>query len=314
MKALTLLLVGLMTVVAFAEEPIKLAPLQSYRMYNCPSPANIGFILMDNTVTPDQIKYIMLKPGEYEIDKPIILDQSNVWLHGKGVKLKLKDKANCPVIIVGTDRDTSVKKVSNVRVLGFDIDGNRENQTQELNEANNELRNNCITVRGAENVIIRDVGVRNARSGGIVTEKHSKNVLIDDVVAEFNHFDGIAMYETTESIVQNSTMQKNEYAGLSMDWKADNNRFIRCQFRENGHQGIFMRFCSKNIFAECLIKLNRRAGAYMAQVDDVTGTHCEDIYFFFCEFNANRPNIEVNNDSCIRIGVIASYFMKFQWF
>ena len=157
-------------------------------------------------------KSIVFGPGEHEIDSPIILKSGDSLIGNKTV-LRLKDNSNCPVIIIGDLSENPIESNS-ISVSGISIDGNMSNQTSEYYSKADFIRNNGILIRHSSNVLIENVKIYNCRSGGIVSEKHCKEITIRDSVLSKNFFDGLACYETTKSLFINLICEKNNAAGM----------------------------------------------------------------------------------------------------
>ncbi len=221
---------------------------------------------------------VKVAAGDYVCRTPIIIDTDNIQLIGESagpvtstgrskigelnqVRLKLADNVNSPVLIIGSPNskvnDIPAKIVRNIKVQNLDIDGNRANQSTEqasecweglINKQGCQdagrasVRNNCITIRGAEDIEVSEVRLSNARSGGIVTEKYCRRLTISRIISTKNFFDGFAGYRTEASVIRDSILDENEGAGASLDLEFNYNRFINVSFSKNKHQGVFARF------------------------------------------------------------------------
>ena len=124
---------------------------------------------------PPEGATIVLSPGTYTCSEPVVLDRDNLTLRGTGPStiLRLANGANAPVVVIGqTQTPPAVRR--NIRLSDLTIDGNRQNQTFECYlgpcSAQNPLRNNGITLRHVEDVVVEKVYAKSARSGGMVTE------------------------------------------------------------------------------------------------------------------------------------------------
>src|ERR1700757_1757120 len=69
---------------------------------------------------------VQLAAGTYVIHKPIFLHRDFQTLRGSGKNtiLQLADRANCPVIVLGSPFSQSAHPISFVRVADLFIDGN----------------------------------------------------------------------------------------------------------------------------------------------------------------------------------------------
>jgi hypothetical protein len=70
---------------------------------------------------------------------------------------------------------------------------------------------------------VEGVGVENARSGGLVVEMGSRRVTVRDFSASNSQFDGLAGYDTEDSLFTGLDLHDNLAAGLSFDNDFDHN-------------------------------------------------------------------------------------------
>lgn len=263
--------------------------------------------LIDNAKSSTSQVTITVPPGDYTCQEPIFIERDNINLVGAGVKIKLADNANAPVMVIGSrhtqwmkdpatgredfftvaaEGSTQIKTVRNVRVSGFDIDGNKDNQSYECwtpnattpprkpNEAISNstcdgtgpsaIRNNGITIRGAQNIQVSDVILNNNASGGMVTEKHVSDLRVQRMKASQNWFDGFAGYQTENSSIEDSELTNNLGAGASLDLNFNNNTFLRTKLSDNAHQGVFARELSGNKWIDSDISCNGYQGVFLA--------------------------------------------------
>ncbi len=264
--------------------------------------------LIDNAKTSSSQVTITVPAGDYTCQEPIFIERDNINLVGAGkVKIKLADNANAPVMVIGSrhtkwmkdpktgredfftvtaDGSSQIKTVRNVRVSGFDIDGNKDNQSYECWTPNaktpprkpgeaisnatcdgtgpSAIRNNGITIRGAEDIQVSDVILNNNASGGMVTEKHVARLRVQRMKASHNWFDGFAGYQTENSSIEDSELTRNQGAGASLDLNFNNNTFLRTNLSDNAHQGVFARELSGNKWIDSEISCNGYQGVFLA--------------------------------------------------
>lgn len=218
----------------------------------------------------DQSGPVQLEAGVYVCTEPIVIDRDGATLHGVGPAsvIKLADGANTPVLIIGDDTPTPATTAGHIRVADLFIDANREHQTVECDPdcATNPLRNNGITIRRAEDVTVENVTVRGARSGGIVVELESRRIHVNRVRLVDNHLDGLAGYETEDSLFTGLVLSDNKAAGLSLDRGFDNNILADIVITDSGTSGIFLRDGSSNIFDGLRIVNSEENGVFLAQL------------------------------------------------
>ncbi len=250
---------------------------------------------------------VELGRGTYQIKQPIIIDRDGIELRGKGPEtiLLLAAKANCPVLVIGSSSTPTHRLVRSIVVRDLLIDGNRTQQDFECYSGNDKspdlaaLRNNGITVRGAENILVKDVITRRARSGGVVLEKYCRDVRIIGLESYENEFDGLAAYETENSSFTQLNLHHNQSAGFSFDWRFNRNLIADTTASENGSQGIFMRDSIGNTFERVTLRANGEQGIFMGETRTIPGTACRYNRFQSVTITGNKTQgIRINDASC----------------
>ncbi|MDB6070636.1 MAG: Pectate lyase superfamily protein [Verrucomicrobiales bacterium] len=230
---------------------------------------------------------VFLPEGIYLLKAPVVLDRDNVTLRGAGpgTILRTMDGCDCPVIVMGST-ETPVRRITkNLTVSDLTLDGNRMMQKEECWTGKCDtgglayIRNNCLTVRGVHDSRIARVTATRGRSGGLVTEKGCRRLVVEDFTAFDNHFDGLACYETEESVFTGLFLHHNQFAAVSLDIRFHRNAIVNSLMEHNGHQGIFMRDSNENVFQNLTIRYNGAQGVFMAQVDDDASKSCRDNIF-----------------------------------
>lgn len=259
---------------------------------------------------------VELGAGLFVIRSPIVIDRDGVELRGAGPStvLWLADKANCPMLIVGSAATPTSQVVRDVVVRDLVLDGNRLAQDFECygGDCNERglalLRNNGLTIRGAERIHIERVVTRWARSGGIVLEKECRDIRIRDLESHDNEFDGLAAYETSASVFTRLTLHHNRCAGVSLDWRFDGNVISESMLADNGSQGIFMRDADGNRLERLTIHANGAQGIFMAETPELTDTATHDNVMVGLTISANgAQGIRINDASCTGNRLISSH-------
>ena len=268
---------------------------------------------------------VALRPGTYIIDKPLNLCRDNQALHGAGPTtiLRLADNANCPLLVVGTLESYPRRIVYNVRVRDLDIDGNRTNQQVECwnipVEEGSEIRNNGVTVRGATDCLVERVRCYRARSGGLVAEKGVYRLTVSDFAAWDNQFDGLALYETEESIFNRLILRDNPGAGLSLDRGFRQNVIGDAVMVANGI-GVFMRHTHECVFTGLVIRNSKEHGVFMAQTAEKDpdgawifkpGTACTgNVFTGLHVSDSGGAGFLLNNDTCVNNLIQGGRFVR----
>ncbi|MES2706051.1 MAG: right-handed parallel beta-helix repeat-containing protein [Verrucomicrobiota bacterium] len=250
---------------------------------------------------------VFLPAGKYVCSGPVILDRDNLTLRGAGPEtiLYTKDGCDCPVIIMGSTETPVTRRTRNLTVSDMTLDGNRLAQKMEcwtgLCDSGGKayIRNNCLTVRAVEDSRIERIRATRGRSGGLVMEKVCRRVVVEDFEAWDNHFDGLACYETEESVFTGLHLHHNQYAGISLDIQFHRNAIVNSLLEHNGAQGIFMRESSSNVFQNLTIQHNGAQGVFVAQVDKDASKTCQNNIFsgLRCEHMGGEA-FRVNDASC----------------
>jgi hypothetical protein len=213
------------------------------------------------------------------------------------------------VIILGEPLNHPRHMVSHLRVAELLIDGNRLHQQQERWRCSGEgsqIRNNGITVQTVSDSTVELVTSSRCRSGGLVTSHIVRRLTVRDFNAFDNQFDGLACYQTEESLFTQLDLHDNPGAGISLDLAFNHNVISNAVLTANS-LGIFMRASRNNQFLNVTIRDSRQYGVFMAQAETRTAlgwglaprTECADNLFN----NLNTTNcgssaFHVNNASC----------------
>lgn len=250
---------------------------------------------------------VVLGKSEFSISHPIVLDRDGIELRGTGPAtiLKLAAEANCSVVIVGSVSTPVHRIVKDISVRHLTIDGNRDAQAWECcggpcdTGGQTVIRNNGITIRGAEDICIENVVTRRARSGGVVLEKYCRRVFIHELESHDNHFDGLAAYETENCTFTRLNLHHNQSAALSFDWKFNRNYIGDSRLENNGSQGVFMRDAVENQFKNLTIQNNGQQGIFVAQSDSIPDTACVNNSFTNLTVTANKGHgLRINDATC----------------
>jgi parallel beta-helix repeat protein len=212
---------------------------------------------------------VVLDPGIYEIHRPLFLNRSGLALKGsgEGTVLHLADRANCPVIVMGSTEGKAPQIIHNLTVADLAIDGNRRHQLMEewmdpLNTSG--IENNGIIIQAVSNSVVENVLAAHCRSGGLVTANGDRNLTVSGFTSYDNQFDGLACYKTENSVFTKLNLHDNQCAGISLDLDFNHNLISDSQLDGND-LGIFMRDSYYNQFLNLSINQSRHDGIFIAQ-------------------------------------------------
>jgi hypothetical protein len=259
---------------------------------------------------------VFVPAGIYTCTTPILLDRDNVIVRGEGAAtlLRVADKANIPVFVMGQTIRVPTLTRRYIQVKNLMIDGNRTMQTSECmgGECSDKfpLRNNGITIRRCEDCMVDNVTVFAAISGGLVTELGCLRLMIRDYTSYDNEYDGFAGYETENSTFSGINLYNNKGAGISTDIHFDNNKFSDVTITNTRTVGIFMRDSSNNSFTNVHIRNAKQHGIFLAQVDaDVTKPAAGNTFNSIVITNSGGYGILISDESCINNLFVASQFV-----
>lgn len=164
---------------------------------------------------------------------PLIYQQSQVRLAHRTLFAR-NTSLKHPVVHVGPvtphDHTTRYRHIHLSHLL---IDGCQQefstDSKGEMSAWGTHIRNNGISIRQCDDVVIQYCVVRNCRSGGIVPQ-HCTNVLIEHCVLEDNFFDGIAPYHCQRVRIKHCIFRNNRAAGISLDGGCKYVTISHCRF------------------------------------------------------------------------------------
>jgi hypothetical protein len=244
--------------------------------------------LRDRLADPT-VREVVVPAGTYVCSKPVVLSRSGVTLRGQGrPTLRLADRAESPLLVLGGLDDDSSGVPTPVRgllVTGLLLDGNRAHQSGECwggacdTGGTTGVRNNGLTLRGVKDSVVRDVEVKGARSGGLVTERDCAGIRVRGLKASDCFFDGLSVNWTRDSVFEELELSGNDYAGLTMDMKVTGNIFREGVVSANRDVGIFLRRAGGNRFERLKVAGNRSHGVYLSDADGQAGTCAVDNVF-----------------------------------
>lgn len=265
------------------------------------------FIFAPSTKIPSYSSVKVLPPGITNISYPIILNSGESLIGNPlGSTLRLADGANCPVVIVGGLEEEPINETTDVYISGFSIDGARKTQSVEgwggephSGGKYDHIRNNGITVRRGSKIVIANVDIYSSRSGNVVIEKKSSDVVVIGSKLTDAHFDGLAIYDSKRIFAAGLKIDSNLYAGISIDWKVKDSLFINSSVSSNQKEGIFMRNSSFNRFDG--LKMNNNCGpAIFLAKSELPDSGAKHNTFSRISFSGNKSFMQLNDpEDCI---------------
>lgn len=231
---------------------------------------------------------IFIRAGIYTLSQGIHINKSNVSLIGeRGTKLKLGDGVNQPVILIGTDAETPIDRISDIEIENIEIDGNNDNQTSETDPYRTWIRNNAIDVRMVDYLWISNANLHDAVSGAFVVSWDSNFIFVDNSSFHNCTYDGIALYDSADIQISNFICYENNAAGLSLDNQLENVIFNGGIIRDNNDVGIFARNSEDISFHDLIILSNSSHGCFLGHEAVGTNTGVSRLLFDSCSFLDN---------------------------
>ena len=259
---------------------------------------------------------VVLPAGIFTVSQPIVLKRDNQTLRGAGVDtiLRLAAEADCPVIILGQPLNRPKYTVRYLCVSGLQIDGNRRQQSRELWKPageGSEIRNNGITIQRVRDSVVQDVICAHCRSGGLVTSRDVRNLIVRKLNSYDNEFDGLACYETRRSSFTDLYLHDNPCAGISLDL-AFNDNIISNACLVGNNLGVFMRESRDNQFFNVTIQNSQHFGVFMAghHERDAQSECTDNAFTNLSAVNCGGPAFRVNNITCTNNILIRAQFAK----
>jgi polygalacturonase len=270
---------------------------------------------------PESGGEVVLPAGRIEVCQPVILSRDNQTFRGAGAAtiLHLADDANCPVILLGEPLNTPTQTIRHLKVTGFFIDGNRAHQQRELwrlTGEGSEVRNNGITVQNVSDSTVENVTCARCRSGGLVTTRDVRRLTVRNLTAFDNEFDGLACYQTEDSLFTGLSLHDNPCAGISLDLAFNHNVVSNAVLTAND-LGVFMRASRDNQFYNVSIESSRHYGVFMAHAEQQTPRGWEPVLRTECALNSftnlaardcGGAAFRVNNPSCTNNVIVRARF------
>jgi parallel beta-helix repeat protein len=248
---------------------------------------------------------VRLTSGMFQTsDSILILD--NIRLIGSGMTgafkstIRLVDRAppmemNAGILRLKRDRVPLERRiVTNTAVEYLEVDGNRANQRQDVEDAEKKYGlyaevHDCVVRR----VTIRDCMGYGFDPHGTVDLKPSKRLLIDDCIARGNLKDGFTLDQQEDMVMRNCLSEGNGRAGINIvtstfNCLVENNRVLdnggtgifvqngshtvhlrRNRVIGNAHNGVFLRDSKAMRLTDNYIALNMRAGVRINGGDEI---------------------------------------------
>lgn len=255
---------------------------------------------------------IRVKAGQYLLKDTFRVTRSRVTLQAEpGARFVLANNVNEPVVALGSQIEAPGKgdTITDIVVMGLEVDGNREQQRSEFSARRPWIRNNGIDVRAVDGLRVSNVAANHNRSGGLVISWGCSDVHVSDSSFAGNFFDGIAFYASRGVEVVGCTMTRNRGAGISLDNEFVDSRFVRCVLEANGDVGVFARSSARLEFRDCIVKQSGSWAYFLSH--DPHGRGVVDLVIAGGQITGNRGGVwmaSVNEEQSRGTRVIGAAF------
>ena len=246
--------------------PARATPPSSYVVSNLEELIRVQPVVAKTSDAAAEPITIKVLSGRYLLKDTFRIGRSNVSVIGEpGAIFHLMGNTNEPVIAIGTQAEIAgpADAITDIAIMGLEIDGNKERQSSEYSARRPWIRNNGIDVRAVTRLKVSNVIANNNRSGGLVISWGCSDVRVTGSTFAKNYFDGVAFYDSKDVDVSDCTMTRNQGAGISLDNEFVDSRFSRCVIESNADVGIFARSSARLEFKDCIIRQSGNWGVFL---------------------------------------------------
>ena len=220
---------------------------------------------LDQLPDDDSRQVLCLGNGEFQLDSMVTLTRNNTILRGEGrdkTVLKMKDGVSSPVLVLGDAmHQQPSRKIQNVQVEALAIRGGGESDSEFFADLPY-LSNSALIVRQGEDIVLRDLDVRDCRSACVLTEYHSRDVRIENNHISHAQWDGVSLNRAGPTALVGNTIRDNVAAGLTVEYLQSSD--IRDNvIADNGSHGMYLADAEHNDFSNNQIEHNGMAGVFL---------------------------------------------------
>lgn len=207
---------------------------------------------------------LCLAAGDYPLNGYLSIRRDGFTLRGSGTssQLRLEHGIESPVLVIGDDLQRQpTATIRHLTVEDLAIIGGGHGGS-EYHPARPWLTNSGVVVRAGQHIQLRRLDVAHCRSAGILTEYHSRDVLIADSQVRHSAWDGISLNRAGATRITGNTLSHNVAAGLTTEYLEDS-EVSGNLFADNGSHGIYLADAYHNRVSDNRFERNRGAGVYL---------------------------------------------------
>ncbi len=248
---------------------------------------------------------VCLDAGTFHLQDMVTLERSNVTLRGVGAEktiLQMAAGTSSPVLVLGDARHQQPGHlIKQVTVEGLGIRGGGHSDS-EFRPDRPYLSNSGLIVRRGERVTLRNLDLNDCRSACLLTEYHSRDVLMENNHVSGAQWDGISLNRAGPTRIIGNTIENNTAAGITVEFM-EAGEVVNNLIANNGSHGLYLADAEHNRFERNVIRANAGAGVFLTcSVRDRDPVLCwdnsfsQDNTFVDNRFEHNRFGFQVAVD------------------
>lgn len=234
---------------------------------------------------------VCLDAGTFHLKDMVVLERNNLTLRGAGPDksiLQMASGVSSPVLVLGDAHHQEPQRpIRQVTVEGLGIHGGGHSDS-EFRPDLPYLSNSGLIVRRGEQITLRNLELNDCRSACLLTEYHSKDVLMENNHVSGAEWDGISLNRAGPTRIIGNTIENNTAAGITVEFM-EGSEIRNNVIANNGSHGLYLADAEHNRFEKNMIRTNAGAGVFLTcSVRDRDPVLCWDNSF-------SRDNTFVDN-------------------
>jgi parallel beta-helix repeat protein len=230
---------------------------------------------------------VVLLEGTYYISGSISISKSNVILEGQGdsTVIYLVDGANAHCIVSSG--------VSNIKISNLKIDGNKGNQTVNVNG---------IYLNNGSNITIEKCTITNAKFMNIYLDSLSNNVIKNCLISGSGAI-GLFVYNSQNAIITGNIVNNSGTVGIYVDFT--NYGIVSCNISySNLNNGILVEDCNYIEVSNNISRNNTNYGIIVNNSSNsiITNNHCLNNTYDGIRLMGTSSYCIVANNRCLGNG------------
>lgn len=222
----------------------------------------------DGLPSNGQHQTVCLDAGTYRLNEMVVIERGNLTLRGqasegaKATVLQMQEGISSPVLVLGDAYHREPQSpVRQVTVEDLAIRGDASTE-REFKPALPYLSNSGLIVRRGEGIVLRNLDIRHCRSACLLTEYHSRDVLIENNYISQAEWDGLSLNRAGPTRVVGNVIEDNVAAGITVEY-LQGSEVVDNVIADNGSHGLYLADAEHNRFSNNLIRNNQLAGVFL---------------------------------------------------